>query len=146
MGAGDSRVEVRLTLGGRPSLYTVVMVLVCVTDCTFFLRNRCRSLSDIWSKVSCKSPRSEGTTLRLDRGVSPPLFGPLSSPSPSGDGGGGGAGLRRGCLPPCVGLVATGPRTLGMGDRLTFRAGTPTPAGEDVRGAGGGGKRLSKMD
>ena len=136
--------EVRLTLGGRPSLDTVVTVLVCVTDCTFFLRNRCRSLSDIWSKASCKSPRSDGTPLRLDRGVSLPLLGPLSSPPPpSGDGGG---GLRRGCLPPCVGLAATGPRTLGMGDRLTFRTGTPTPAGEDVRGAGGGGIRLSKMD
>ena len=42
--------------------------------------------------------------------------------------------------------AATAPRTLGMGDRLTFRAGTPTPAGDDVRGAGGGGIRLSKMD
>ena len=30
--------EVNPTLGGRPSLYTVVMVLVYVTNCTFFLR------------------------------------------------------------------------------------------------------------
>ena len=104
LGAGDSRVEVRLTLGGRPSLYAVVMVLVCVTDCTFFLHKRSRSLSDICSKASCKSPRSEGTPLRLDLGLSPPLLGPpLSSPPPpppppppGGGGGGGGGGLRRG--------------------------------------------------
>ena len=77
---------------------------VCHRLHILFMQTAC-SLSDICSKASCKSPRSEGTPLRLDRGVSSPLLSPLSSPSPSPPSGDGGGGLRRGCFPPCVDLA-----------------------------------------
>ena len=119
LGANDTLMEVRLTLGSRPSIYTVVIVLGGVTDCTFLFRNCSCSLSDIWSRASCKSRWSKETPLRLELGVSslllgrPPFPPPLSPPPPGG--------LRRGCLPPCIGrrigVDETGPPTEGTGHK-----------------------------